>query len=72
MDVFSLRARAVFPVVAPPLLDGVVSVRGDRIESIGKHGERVIRDLGDIALLPGLVNAHTHLEFSELRSPLGS
>ena len=41
----------------------VVVVRGDRIESVGKSapsGAAVI-DLGDRTLLPGLIDAHTHI-----------
>ena len=42
----------------------VVVVRGDRIESVGDDGrrpERRVIDLGDRTLLPGLIDAHTHI-----------
>ncbi len=68
----SLRARIVYPVDQPPIEGGVVTIEGDRIVSVGPHrAESNTTDLGDVALLPGLVNAHTHLEFSDLRQPLG-
>src|SRR5438045_996154 len=69
---FSLQARIVFPVDRPPIPHGVVTIDGERIVAIGPKaagGETV--DLGPVALLPGLVNAHTHLEFSNLLGPLG-
>jgi cytosine/adenosine deaminase-related metal-dependent hydrolase len=66
------RARWVIPVDRPPIEGGVVTVARGRIVAVG--GTTVdgpLHDLGDVALLPGLVNAHTHLEFSLLQQPLG-
>lgn len=69
----SLRARIVYPVDRPPIDGGVVTIDRERIVAIAStpQARGPLHDLGDIALLPGLVNAHTHLEFSHLRAPLG-
>lgn len=67
-----LKARYVFPVTADPIDGGVITVDGQRIVAVGCSdiaGE--VEDLGNVAIIPGLVNAHTHLEFSELPEPLG-
>src|SRR5215217_9176498 len=66
-----LRARWVLPISSPPLDDGWVDVSEDRITGLGQgRGDADAggdeRDLGHVALLPGLVNAHTHLELSYL------
>lgn len=72
---WAVRARFVLPVTSPPLDGGCVTIQGDRIIAVGLRTdaptERTV-DLGACALLPGLVNAHTHLEFSDLREPLGT
>ncbi len=68
-------ARHLLPVANPPVTDGAVAVRDGRIVAAGKKKDVLkaadsaseIRDLGDVALLPGLVNAHTHLEWSWMR-----
>ncbi|MGP3534552.1 amidohydrolase family protein [Microbacterium sp. RD1] len=68
------RARAVLPVAGPPLADGAVVVHGDRIVDVGTHDEvtarlgdaRVDRVEWDGVLTPGLVNAHTHLQYTHM------
>jgi len=66
-------ARHLLPISSPPLQDGALAVEGGRIVSAGLRkvvlddvaGEEVeVRDLGNAVVLPGLVNAHTHLELS--------
>jgi aminodeoxyfutalosine deaminase len=68
----SLRASVVFPVDRPPIYGGVVTIDETGILAVGDKPEcRNVVELESLALLPGLVNAHTHLEFSSLQQPLG-
>ena len=62
----------MFPVDRPPIGGGCVTATEGRIVELSKKPSGPVRDLGDVAILPGLVNAHTHLEFSGLASPIGT
>jgi len=65
---WTLTARWIFPVSSPPIADGLVTIAGERIVSVEPRGRRTADlDLGETAILPGLVNAHTHLDLSGLR-----
>jgi len=75
----AFRARYIFPIDSPPIRDGLVAIDHDRIIAVGPADSPalgdflpVARDLGDVAILPGLINPHTHLEFSRFSRPLGS
>jgi len=60
----------VVPISRPPIRDGWVDVAAGRVTALGTRGEARAAadvDLGNVAILPGLVNAHTHLELSFLR-----
>jgi len=68
-----LRARHVLSMCGPPLDGGWVRVERGRIVAVGTRSPGVpCHDLGDAIILPGLVNAHTHLEFSDLDRPLAA
>jgi cytosine/adenosine deaminase-related metal-dependent hydrolase len=71
-DPLAVRARWVVPIDQPPIENGIVTIAAGKIVAVGENlSEKSPRDLGDVALLPGLVNAHVHLEFSLLDKPLG-
>lgn len=73
------RAAWVVPVAGPPIRDGWVAVDDGRIVAVGGRGDpapplrgpvgedATTVECGRVALMPGLVNAHTHLELSWLR-----
>src|SRR5690606_19476585 len=69
------RARWILPISRPPIQDGWVLTRGHAILAVGEHQPPLrdypVEDLGNVAILPGLINAHTHLEFSALAQPVG-
>ena len=61
----AVAARWVLPVSSAPVAGGWVSAAHGRVASVGRGpAPAETRDLGDVVLLPGLVNAHTHLELS--------
>ncbi len=68
------RSRMLVPMDTPPVENGAVVVRGEFIVAAGAWpevqaafpGEEVV-DLGELTLLPGLINAHCHLDYSNLR-----
>ena len=75
------HASWILPISGRPVRDGWVAVDRDRVVAYGPAGRSArvsdpVRevDLGQVAIMPGLVNAHTHLELSHLRGqvPAGS
>lgn len=70
------RARWILPIVQPPIPGGWVAVERGRVVAVGSGdapaGTDGTVDLGDAAILPGLVNAHTHLELSWMRNQVPS
>lgn len=66
-------ARWVLPIARPPIEHGAVLVGQGRIEWVGRADQRPpadsvpVVDLGHAILMPGLVNAHSHLELTGLR-----
>jgi cytosine/adenosine deaminase-related metal-dependent hydrolase len=61
-------ARWIFPVTSEPLANGTLTVQGKRIVAVEPHGRRRADiDLGDVAVVPGFVNAHVHLDLTGMR-----
>ena len=71
-----IRARTVVTMHGAPIENGAVAVSGNRIVDVGIFDDIKTRnasdtvDLGEQALLPGLINAHCHLDYTCLRGKI--
>ncbi len=69
---FALRARVILPVSQPAIEDGAVFVSRGRIAAVGRWRDlrrkapAQVHDLGDALVVPGLVNAHCHLDYTDM------
>lgn len=72
------RAAWVIPVDRPPIPDGAVAAKGDTLIGVGPYRDvkarfpsgSLVSDHGDVALMPGVVNGHTHLELTALEGSI--
>jgi cytosine/adenosine deaminase-related metal-dependent hydrolase len=62
----TFSAEWIVPVVGPPIRHGFITIDRGRIHAIGTDAPPEATALGNVAVLPALVNAHTHLELSFL------
>jgi aminodeoxyfutalosine deaminase len=72
-----IRAKVIVTMDGAPIENGAVVVSGDHIVDVGKFAEinrkpstEEVVDLGEQALLPGLINAHCHLDYTCLRGKI--
>ncbi|HKP71705.1 MAG TPA: amidohydrolase family protein, partial [Pyrinomonadaceae bacterium] len=68
------HARWVIPVSTKTFEDGAVAVEGTRIVGVGARSEIAAQfpeareeNFGEAAIIPGLVNCHSHLELTAMR-----
>ena len=69
MSAQTYAARWVLPMDAAAIENGEVVIEDGRIATVRSRrtSGAECRDFGEAVLLPGLVNAHTHLEYTALR-----
>src|SRR5262249_18685557 len=70
------RCRTLVPMNGPPVENGALVVNGPTIVEAG-NADQILRnhigevvDLGEVAVLPGLINAHCHLDYTLMRGAI--
>ncbi len=78
MEKILITAGTVLTISSPPIVKGSVLIVDGRIQEVGKTSKLKNKyksvatiKLGDGVLLPGFVNAHTHLELGWINKKIG-
>src|SRR6266478_3147449 len=71
-----VHSRFVVPMAGEPIENGAVAIEQNKIVAVGRfeevkahYGEEIL-DLGEQILLPGLIDAHCHLDYTILRGKI--
>jgi cytosine/adenosine deaminase-related metal-dependent hydrolase len=71
-----LRARCILPIGETPIDNGALLIDSGQIKWIGpwRQCDTVdagpVTDLGEVALIPGLINAHCHLDYTNMAAQI--
>jgi 5-methylthioadenosine/S-adenosylhomocysteine deaminase len=70
-------ATWVLTAISPPIADGAIAIEGSKILSVGNQTDLIqkypgadLKTFDNCAIIPGLVNAHSHLELTAMRGYL--
>ena len=66
-----IRARIILPISQPAIEDGAIHISGNKIIAVGRWRDLKsvadqVSDLGESVVLPGLINAHCHLDYTDM------
>jgi cytosine/adenosine deaminase-related metal-dependent hydrolase len=67
-----LRSRILLPISQSPIENGAVVIQDQRLAAVTRWDDSLrsaahpVVDLGEAILLPGLVNAHCHLDYTDM------
>ena len=71
-----IRSRVVLPISQPAIENGAVAISGSQITAVGRWTDLAsktsVLDLGDSIVLPGLINAHCHLDYTSMAGQIAA
>lgn len=70
-----IKADYILPIITPPIRNGAIYIKDGVIIECGAYSkisglDKRVMELKNVCLLPGFVNAHTHLELTSLKDKI--